>query len=267
MDMPVGSFSFPKTFKVSWLPEYKDQGQVNSCTAFALALIFECIHKKLWGDVTGFSTGYLYGNRMESEYKDEGEIMRDAIKGACVHGDVKSVLWDNNYEVPKAIEAFEAAYPKLKEYAHKLVKGYVRIRGEDEARAHLMKYGIPLFACAKMKKIHPLSKSDGYHAIAVTGWIKTGEFECRNSWGKYDCPDPELYYDEFAEIWGVVPMEKITFSDVAESRWSAEAIYEAAEAGLIEGFPDGTFAPDAMLTREQMAVICARIIRYIKENK
>lgn len=266
MDMPVGSFSFPKTFKVSWLPDYKDQGQVNSCTAFALALIFECIYKRIYGDVTGFSTGYLYGNRMESEYKDEGEIMRDAIKGACIHGDVKACLWDNNYEVPKAIEAFEAAYPKLKEYAHKLVRGYVRIRGEDEARAHLMKYDIPLFACAKMKKIHPLSKSDGYHAIAVTGWIKTGEFECRNSWGKYDCPDPELYFDEFAEVWGVIPMTKETFKDVKTDEWGSEAIYEAVNDGILQGMGDGIFSPDTPLTRRQISLVWQRMKRYMDER-
>jgi hypothetical protein len=268
MDMPVGSFSFPKTFKVSWLPDYMDQLNVNSCGSFAFAVILACIWHKHYGEDVRWSTGFTYGNRRMTEYKDEGVIMRDFIKTVTHYGNVKAALWDNNFEVPKAIEVFEAAYPYLAEHAKKLVKGYVNLRDEDEARAHLMKYGIPLFACAKMKNIHPLSKSDGYHALAVVGWEKTGEFLCRNSWGKYDCPDPELYFNEFAkgEVWGVIPMEKIQFSDVAESRWSAEAIYEAAEAGLVEGFPDGTFAPDAVLTREQMAVICSRIMRYIKEN-
>ena len=265
MDMPAGSASFPKTYSVPWLPKHKDQQQTNSCTAFALALIFVCIYKRLYGDITNFSTGYLYGNRMESEYKDEGEIVRDAVKGACVHGDVKTCVWDNNYEVPKAIEAFESAFPKLAQFAHKLVKGYVRIRTEEEAKAHLQKYGIPLFASAQIRYVNPLSKSKDYHAIAISGWIRTGEFKCRNSWG-IDCPNPEIEFENFNEIWGVIPMEEIKFTDVAEDRWSAEAINEAVKDGIVAGFPDGTFAPDQPLTREQIAVIWSRIKRYCAEN-
>ena len=262
MDMPVGSASFPKTYSVPWLPEVKDQEQTNSCTAFVLALIFECIYKLIYGDMSGFSTGYLYGNRIETEYKDEGEIMRDAVKGACIHGNVKSCLWDNNFEVPKAIEVFEAAYPKLKDFSKKLIKGYVRIRGEDEAKAHLMKYGIPLFASAQIRHVNPLSKSKDYHALAITGWLRNGDFKCRNSWGKYDCANPEIEYENFNEIWGVIPnMDKIKFTDVADGMWYTEAIYNQVEKGTLQGFPDGTFCPDAPITRGQAAVILERLDR------
>lgn len=266
MDMPVGSFSFPKTFKVSWLPDYMDQLNVNSCGPFAFAVILACIWHKHYGEDVRWSTGFTYGNRRMTEYKDEGVIMRDFIKTVTHYGNVKAAIWDNNFEVPKAIEVFEAAYPYLAELVKKLVKGYVNIRDEDEARAHLMKYGIPLFACAKMKKIHPLSKSDGYHAIAVTGWIKTGEFECRNSWGKYDCPDPELYFDEFAEVWGVIPMTKETFKDVKTDEWGSEAIYEAVDDGILQGMGDGIFSPDTPLTRRQISLVWQRMKRYMDER-
>lgn len=268
LDMPSGTASFPKSFKVSWLPKHKDQEQTNSCTAFALALIFECIYKKLNGDVTNFSTGYLYGNRMESDYKGEGEYMRDAIKGASKHGDVKAILWDNNYEVPKAIQTFESAYPLLSSYAHKLIKGYVRLRTEEEAKAHLMKYDLPLFANTQMRYINPLSKSTAYHAMAIVGWIRNDVFKCQNSWGLLDCPNPEIddFYKKFEEVWGVIPMEEIKFTDVSTDRWSAEAIDEAVKDGIIAGFPDGTFAPDQPLTREQIAVIWSRMKRYCTEN-
>lgn len=259
LDMPSGSASFPKSFKVSWLPKHKDQEQTNSCTAFVLALIFECIYKKLNGDVTNFSTGYLYGNRMESDYKGEGEYMRDAIKGASKHGDVKAILWDNNYEVPKAIQIFESAYPLLSSYAHRLIKGYVRLRTEEEAKAHLMKYDLPLFANAQIRYVNPLSKSTAYHAVAIIGWLRTNEMKCQNSWGILDCPNPEIEFDNFEEVWGVIPMEETKFTDVADGMWYTDAIYNQVKKGVLQGFPDGTFKPDEPITRGQAAVILERL--------
>lgn len=266
MDMPVGSASFPKTYSVPWLPDYKDQDMVNSCSAYVLAVICECIWYKKHGEKILISTGYSYGDRTFSEYKGEGAIPRDVLKTVCEHGSINALLWDNNFEVPKAIEVFEAAYPHLAEFAKMLIKSFIRIRGEDEAKAHLLKYGIPLFASAQIRYVNPLSKSKDYHALAVTGWLRNGDFKCRNSWGMFNCPNPEIEFENFNEIWGVIPMEDVKFTDVAEDRWSAEAINEAVKDGIVAGFPDGTFAPDQPLTREQIAVIWSRIKRYCTEN-
>ncbi|GAB2673148.1 bacterial Ig-like domain-containing protein [Paenibacillus thermoaerophilus] len=52
--------------------------------------------------------------------------------------------------------------------------------------------------------------------------------------------------------------EAAGFSDVADSAWYAGAVGAAARFGLIEGFEDGTFRPDASITREQMAAMIAR---------
>lgn len=266
LDMPSGSASFPKSFKVSWLPKHKDQGYVNSCASFVLALIFECLYYKKHGRVVQMSTGFNYGCRWETTYKGEGLYMRDAIKTICKYGDVLASTWDNNLEVPEAIRAFEEAYPEIAEFAKKLIKGYVRLRTEEEAKAHLMKYDLPLFANTQMRYINPLSKSTAYHAMAIIGWLRTGEMKCQNSWGVLDCPNPEIEFDNFEEVWGVIPMEEIKFTDVSTDRWSAEAIDEAVKDGIIAGFPDGTFAPDQPLTREQIAVIWSRMKRYCTEN-
>lgn len=51
-----------------------------------------------------------------------------------------------------------------------------------------------------------------------------------------------------------------TFADVASGAWYAGAAQAASEAGLVTGFEDGTFRPDAAITREQMAVMIARAI-------
>ena len=49
-----------------------------------------------------------------------------------------------------------------------------------------------------------------------------------------------------------------TFADVAANAWYADAVNWAAEKGYVSGVGDGKFAPDATITREQMALILYR---------
>ena len=48
------------------------------------------------------------------------------------------------------------------------------------------------------------------------------------------------------------------FPDVPDGRWSAEAVATMAKAGIVLGRPDGTFAPEAPITRAEFAAIAAR---------
>lgn len=57
-----------------------------------------------------------------------------------------------------------------------------------------------------------------------------------------------------------------SYSDVWPNEvWYAGAIGAASAAGLIEGYADGSFRPDARITREQVAVMLARAARYAGE--
>ena len=49
-----------------------------------------------------------------------------------------------------------------------------------------------------------------------------------------------------------------TFADVVANAWYADAVNWAAEKGYVSGVGDGKFAPDASVTREQMALILYR---------
>lgn len=49
-----------------------------------------------------------------------------------------------------------------------------------------------------------------------------------------------------------------TFADVVANAWYADAVNWAAEKGYVSGLGDGKFAPDASVTREQMALILYR---------
>ena len=59
--------------------------------------------------------------------------------------------------------------------------------------------------------------------------------------------------------------EANTFSDVDSSNWSNKAISTLANAGIITGYPDGTFRPQENITRAEFAAIAARF-SVVTEN-
>lgn len=56
--------------------------------------------------------------------------------------------------------------------------------------------------------------------------------------------------------------EAADFSDVAAGRYYSEAIAWASAHGIVSGYGNGTFGPDAAITREQMASILYRYAEY-----
>lgn len=52
------------------------------------------------------------------------------------------------------------------------------------------------------------------------------------------------------------------FIDVAENAWYFAPIMWAAENGIVNGYPDGTFKPNEPVTREQMVAMIYRFIAY-----
>lgn len=52
------------------------------------------------------------------------------------------------------------------------------------------------------------------------------------------------------------------FSDVPDSAWFAAAVNWCAQAGVVAGMDDGTFAPEANVTREQLATMLCSYTRY-----
>ncbi|ANY65471.1 hypothetical protein BBD42_02570 [Paenibacillus sp. BIHB 4019] len=57
-----------------------------------------------------------------------------------------------------------------------------------------------------------------------------------------------------------------SFSDVAESHWAGASIQAAVEAGLLNGYEDGTFRPNRAITREEMAVMLSRFAAWKSLN-
>ncbi|MFD0670964.1 S-layer homology domain-containing protein [Cohnella sp. GCM10027633] len=56
------------------------------------------------------------------------------------------------------------------------------------------------------------------------------------------------------------------FGDVNGKAWHADAIATAVEAGIVEGYADGTFKPNDLVTREQIAVMLSRSLKYVNKS-
>lgn len=84
---------------------------------------------------------------------------------------------------------------------------------------------------------------------------------------KFD-PEGEITRGEFiaaiVRAFKLSESAKAVFSDVPGDAWYAGYINAAYAAGIVSGKGDGSFAPEALITREEMAVIASRLYRLMK---
>lgn len=59
---------------------------------------------------------------------------------------------------------------------------------------------------------------------------------------------------------------KFKFKDVSDKYWAVGAIGQVNGAGLVTGFPDGTFRPEDQITRAQALVVFAKALRNVPPN-
>ncbi|WP_162551198.1 5'-nucleotidase C-terminal domain-containing protein [Paenibacillus tepidiphilus] len=80
-------------------------------------------------------------------------------------------------------------------------------------------------------------------------------------------PSQNVTRAEFAALitrsLGLAPISSGTaFSDVSANAWYAEAVQTAAAAGLITGYTDGSFKPASPITRQEIAVVLSKAMKY-----
>jgi hypothetical protein len=61
------------------------------------------------------------------------------------------------------------------------------------------------------------------------------------------------------------PVRAQSFDDVPDDHWAYDAIDYLQQAGLVEGYPDGTFRGDRPFTRYEMAMVIARVFTKIQD--
>lgn len=103
--------------------------------------------------------------------------------------------------------------------------------------------------------------------------IKTDHFAYMigNTAGQFK-PDSKVTRAEIAMIFYRLLTDKsagtevVSFSDVADDAWYAEAVNVLASRGIILGYKDGTFHPNASITRAEVAAIAARFDELSKAS-
>lgn len=88
-------------------------------------------------------------------------------------------------------------------------------------------------------------------------------------------PEKELTREQFCKIivesLGYEQSDYTSrFSDVSAKNWSASYIQTAVGSGLFTGYPDGTFMPTKVITRQEMAAVVGRaavVAEKVKEEK
>ncbi|MHB9095602.1 MAG: S-layer homology domain-containing protein, partial [Eubacteriales bacterium] len=59
---------------------------------------------------------------------------------------------------------------------------------------------------------------------------------------------------------------KAVFSDVKAGDWFAGAVDAAVDAGVIKGYTDGTFKPNAFVTREEVAAMAVQALKVAGQD-
>jgi fructan beta-fructosidase len=79
-------------------------------------------------------------------------------------------------------------------------------------------------------------------------------------------PNQDVTRAQFAAFWvrawELKATGSTTFTDVAKDKWYATEVAAAAEAGIVSGRTDKIFAPEDVISREEMAIMIVRAHEY-----
>lgn len=253
----------PEEYIIPYLPKLLDQEGVNSCVAHSLAEILQVANKQQTDKEIDMSVLEIYG-LWRGEHKSEGMFPESSINNGRKIGTCNREL------APENIEVLEAIY-KAKEYLEKYpdefiykVGNYYKFRRDEDFYTYLKKaiyqFNLPVLV---------IVNNGGRHAEIAVGWNKDGEVILQNSWGSYGAVKDGLHDwkpENIEEAYLVMLKEIETpFSDVS-GHWAEKYIRNVYFAGIMEGYPDGTFAPDKAVTRAELAKVVDEVLKDIDEK-
>jgi hypothetical protein len=193
-----------------WLAPIRDQGPYGMCVAYALTTLMEYLqhresltHSETVVPESGYSQGWIYGNRLASDYQGEGMDTREALATLVrdgvpfktdlpyvgeypncskVVGLTKISLWQKaRYNCPKTYSAIAWAYPE--EVKAALVQ-FGALAVTIAIYEPFMAYGSPAETSFDSMSpfLNPTGTILGYHEMVMIGYNERGVI-VQNSWG------------------------------------------------------------------------------------
>lgn len=220
--------AFPTEFELEH-PDIKNQGNVNSCVAHSLAAVIEYYNRVQEETNVKMSTGFIYGNRTNTDYKGYGMYVREALDNIRKYGTVPAKLMPDNVEVPTAIEQFEAKCVSLIADAYKNhITSYYRLADDNAMKASLIQ-GNPIVFSMPWRSGNYVSAKDGvliyneneeisgYHCMYIYGWNESG-WKVANSWGTW---------------WGIKGCFVLPYGAYRNETWGVEDDYSESRSAKI----------------------------------
>ena len=292
-DIIVGAGTLPAKYKNPYLEELNevvlDQNTTEECVCCALAHLKWLIERSQNGNKEMFAPSYLYGNHSWDDVPEGGCYPRCVCSqhvkfGICKLDDFPK-WYDRkpmaNYEYRKQKETLDA-----KAYPYRSNSYYACGSSIDTIKRAIMLRGGVMISCpvysTLLDMVTPITPAPtgtmiyGYHAMLAVGWDDDrGCLIVVNSYGKtyndiekgsakkngyfyldynYPIQESQTLVDDINEV---KRDEENMFKDIV-GHWAEESINKAVKKGIMNGFEDGTFRPDDMVTRAQLCVILDR---------
>jgi hypothetical protein len=169
------------------------------------------------------------------------------------------VLLDQDLQVVESVSALNGgAHVQV---IHLLEAGDYYVRFLTDSSFPNANYEVNIQALTLMNGFADISEHWAAEAIS-----KLRERNIISGYGDYFFrPDQGITRAEAASLIAkAIPLragKKVNFIDLRTDYWGFPAISQVAAGGIMDGYPDRTFAPDKLVTRREMAAMMARILQ------
>lgn len=181
---------YPRAYQAPKTP-ILNQLNISSCVAHACVSAMMNGEKNSVKDYNDYSRGYIYGNRAEDDFQNEGMVIRQALKRLNKCGDVYYNDFPYNQKYAEVAQKIASQEEELRDSAalHK-IKNYYRCYTTEEIKAAIMASGgviisVPTYSdFSRNLQLTKTHRATGHHAMLIVGWNKNNQWIVQNSWGK-----------------------------------------------------------------------------------
>ena len=246
----------PNSYKLDWIYNILNQGNIGSCKAHALKRIKDYI------DNGNYSIGWIYGNRSNSDWQGAGLISRETLKHCVDDGFCENELFNYNIEYPSIADKIDKiGKDKLMNNANKHKSlAYIRL-GNDNIKSYLFNYQKPILIDVKVySNFYQANTNGGYipkfaegnklggHSMIIIGY-DNDNLIIVNSWGG-NRGDKGIFYLDInspiiKELWALE--DELNVNRPKKSGWEEIKPTKPSEITRWKYIKDGNYLKDCWL--------------------